>query len=68
MASCEKCWGNAFMRTLADCSKAQYEHYNDLLEERKDNPCSPKEQAGQWWNEEKQIDKRAIVTPDIGKE
>lgn len=56
------------MRTLADCSKAQYEHYNDLLEERKDNPCSPKEQAGQWWNEEKQIDKRAIVTPDIGKE
>jgi len=64
MASCEKCWGDAFMRTLEDCNKDQSEHYRDLLKERKDNPCSLKEQAGQWWDEEKQIDERAI----IGKE
>jgi len=48
------------MRSLGDRSKAQYEHYNDLLKERKDNPCSQKEQAGQWWDEEKQIDSRIL--------
>lgn len=60
MASCEKCWEDAFRRSLGGRNKAQYEHYNDLLEERKDNTCSPKEQAGQWWDEEKQIDERTL--------
>lgn len=28
-------------------SKTQAEHYYDLLEERKDHPCTPEQQAGQ---------------------
>jgi hypothetical protein len=42
--ACEKCWGDAYMRSQAEPSKSQAEHYRDLLEERKDNPCSPDEQ------------------------
>lgn len=47
MASCEKCWGDAYMRTHTDPSKNQGEHYNDLIEERRKNPCTPEEQAGE---------------------
>ena len=43
---CEKCWSDAYRRMLADPSKSQGEHYYDLLEERKDNPCSLEEQSG----------------------
>lgn len=39
MAACEKCWNDAYSRSLSDTSKTQVEHYNDLLQERKDNPC-----------------------------
>lgn len=46
MASCEKCWGDAYMRTHTDPSKTQAEHYSNLIEERKNNPCTPEEQAG----------------------
>lgn len=59
MASCEKCWEDAFMRSLSNRDKPQYEHYQDLLQERAENPCSPKEQAGQWWDEKKQCDSRS---------
>ena len=55
---CEKCWNDAQSRIYADTSKSKTEHYQDLLKERKNNPCSPKEQAGQYWDEKKQIDKR----------
>jgi hypothetical protein len=41
--------------------KSQAEHYHDLIEERKDNPCTPKEQAGQFWDEEKQCDSRQFT-------
>jgi hypothetical protein len=51
MASCEKCWYDA---------DGNYEEYIELIEERKDNPCSPFEQAGQFWDEKKQIDSRKI--------
>ena len=44
MAACEKCWSDAYRRMLADTSKSQTEHYYDLLEEKKDNPCSSEEQ------------------------
>jgi len=54
---CEKCWGDAFLRNLGN-GKGQTENYFELIKERKDNPCTPKEQAGQWWDEEKQIDIR----------
>lgn len=37
MASCEKCWRDA---------GGEPERYHQLLDERKQNPCSPEEQAG----------------------
>lgn len=46
MASCEKCWGDAYMRTHETPGKSQAEHYTDLIDERKDNPCTPEQQAG----------------------
>ena len=45
-AACEKCWADAYRRMKANLSKSQGEHYYDLLEERKHNPCSVKEQKG----------------------
>jgi hypothetical protein len=49
MACCEKCWGDAYIRTLLNSEglKTQADHYRDLLEERKDTPCSESEQHGQ---------------------
>jgi hypothetical protein len=32
-------------------SKSQVEHYNDLLAERKNSPCSPEQQAGEFADE-----------------
>lgn len=42
---CEKCWGDAYVRMnmLGGC---QAEHYEKLLKERKDKPCTPEEQRG----------------------
>ena len=37
MPSCEKCWEDA---------GGNYEKYTQLIEERKDDPCSFEEQAG----------------------
>lgn len=34
MSCCEKCWGDAYKRHVADPSKSQVEHYQDLLAER----------------------------------
>jgi len=58
MGGCEKCWSDAYLRMMCDPSKSQAEHYRDLLRERDKNPCSPREQAGQFWDEEKQVDRR----------
>ena len=38
MSACEKCWRDAALRVLT-LGGSQVEHYNALLEERKDNPC-----------------------------
>ena len=63
MSMCERCWGDAYLR--ARCTgKSQTECYRELLEERKNNPCNPKQQAGQWWDEEKQIDIRLLDKKD----
>lgn len=45
MAACEKCWGDAFDRSRYT-NKDQAECYKELLAERKDDPCTPEEQAG----------------------
>jgi len=44
MPACEKCWQDAYMRMVNNPMKSQAVHYQDLLEERKDNPCSEEEQ------------------------
>ena len=59
MASCEKCWSDAYMRSYGT-GKSQVECYHELLKERKEHPCTEKEQAGQYWDEERQIDTRKI--------
>ena len=47
MASCEKCWSDAgWAAHLRGGDKV--DHYHRLLEERKDSPCSPEEQCGEW--------------------
>jgi len=60
MPACEKCWEDASRREFSNPMKSHAEHYHDLLEERKDHPCSPKEQAGQFWDEENQCDSRLL--------
>lgn len=42
MSACEKCWSDAHM----GMSPGVAEVYARLLERRKDNPCTPEEQAG----------------------
>lgn len=45
MGACEKCWGEAYLRSRFN-GKSQSENYADLLRERKSSPCTPEEQAG----------------------
>lgn len=59
MPSCEKCWEDASSKSRLT-GKDIVKCYNEILESRKYNPCTPKEQAGQFWDEEKQIDKRLL--------
>jgi hypothetical protein len=42
---------------LSDTSKTQTEHYEDIMI-LNESPCTPKQQAGQFWDEEKQADSR----------
>ena len=42
---CEKCCADAYRRMLST-GKSQTACYLELLDERKDNPCSEKEQRG----------------------
>jgi len=41
---CEKCWADAYIRSFGS-GKSQTACYMELLEERKDNPCTDEEQA-----------------------
>jgi hypothetical protein len=59
MAGCEKCWGDAYMRSRIT-GKDQPKCYRELLEERLYKPCTPQQQAGDYWDEEKQCDKREV--------
>ena len=44
MPACDKCWGDAFTRSMANHTNQADEYYK-LLEERKDNPCTPEQQS-----------------------
>lgn len=46
MASCEKCWMEATELMKSHPTKTRSEIYYELLESRKDSPCTPEEQAG----------------------
>jgi hypothetical protein len=66
MAVCEKCWNDAFDRMHSDPSKSQAEHYHDLLEERKDNPCDPSlPYEGKGAEETKEL--RKLIRETIGR-
>ena len=43
MSICEKCWSDAF-----DPYGDQAERYHELIKERKDHPCTPEQQAGEY--------------------
>ncbi len=45
MAVCEKCWGDAYGRMRSAPLKCQAEHYQELVKERADQPCTKAEQA-----------------------
>lgn len=59
MSSCEKCWGDAYVMSLTTW-KDQADCYRELIQERNDNPCTPEEQAGEYWDEELQCDRRSF--------
>lgn len=59
---CEKCWGDAYLRARTG-GKSQAEHYEELLRERKDKPCSQKDQLGQWADENGNDVRRAAREP-----
>jgi hypothetical protein len=63
MAGCEKCWGDAYFKSVIT-GKDHVECYKELLERRKNKPCTPQEQAGGYWDEEKQCDRREIGEDD----
>ena len=55
--TCEKCWADAYQRAQHRRGP-QVSHYHELLLERVDRPCSPREQAGSFWDDEQQVDQR----------
>lgn len=55
--TCERCWGDA--RQLAsDVGGAHQDWYHVLLAEGREHPCSPREQAGPFWDADRQVDRR----------
>lgn len=46
---CEKCWKDA---------GSTYYKYTELLAQRKDHPCTPQEQSGDYWDLDKKKDRR----------
>ena len=49
--ACEKCWYDASWRSAWN-GRSVAENYGDLLEERRDNPCTLEEQSGKAISEE----------------
>lgn len=44
MPGCEKCWRDSARGPYSDHA----EDYRELIHQRRDNPCSPEEQAGEY--------------------
>ena len=63
MATCEKCWADAYRAAMSDPYKDQATHYDRILADRNlHGPiCTPREQAGPWWDEERQCDTREEI-------
>ena len=53
---CEKCWGDAYMKSRLS-GRDQVDIYRELIRERE---CTPKQQSGDYWDEENQCDGRAM--------
>ena len=62
MAGCEKCWGDAFGRSRMK-GTFQVDEYNKLLKEN-EGKCPPEEKAGQFWDEDRQCDRRFVEKED----
>lgn len=45
MSACEKCWSDAYDFGRFYGCESQTERYYELLEERKDRPCTKKQQG-----------------------
>ena len=61
MSACEKCWRDANVRALT-LGGSVADHYRDLLEERRDRPCSEAEQRGdEIPNEHAKAEVRALL-------
>ena len=60
MASCEKCWSDAYTKSMCNPYKSQAEIYSELIIERKDDPCTPEQQAGPDANECPKCNKKAV--------
>ncbi len=60
MSCCEKCWAKACARYMLDPRKTKIDHYYNVMKEvqKSSKPCTLKERAGQFWDEEKQCDSR----------
>ena len=67
MAACEKCWADACSRVMHR-GGAVVERYDELMIERADSPCTPQEQAGQWWSEEKQPPQTETPMPETNED
>ena len=61
---CEKCWDDAYQRAhLRGGTRA--DHYWTLILERVDRSCNLREQAGQFWDDEQQMDRRRVAVPGL---
>ena len=55
---CLRCWRDAYDGGHYGGCETQAERYGQLLDERKDSPCTPEQQAGEYWDAERGVDTR----------
>jgi len=57
MIVCEKCWEEARNRCQSQGGNV-LDHYGEILQEKKNKPCTPQEQGGIFWDLETNQDIR----------